>query len=372
MKKINQLCALLLFLNSVLAAVEIEPNIPPGVPVIAMCQPTVQQIQNIETLAEQNLITLKKFILLGIYHEDEETDYQPSRKYVKSNGLDAVQFRIIRGKVPASELFKENLWTSQFREIFAATDAIIFTGGEDLPSALYGQETSLLTDPATPNRSLYEVSFLFHLLGGSQNPTWLPLLAERANYPLLAICLGAQSLNVAAGGSLLQDIPSDTYQLKTYEAVLKQEADRIHSSIYRRMLNPNDAAIPPAFHRIRLKPDSFFVKRLGMASGDTPTVLSAHHQAAGRLGANLWISATSMDGKIVEALEHNRFPNVLGVQFHPEPSNLYQPGLFFRFNAVGNSVFNQNDFLESHPPAMKFHRAIWKWFSDAVLAQAGQ
>ncbi len=59
-----------------------------------------------------------------------------------------------RGRVETKDLFRENLWTPQFREIFAMASGIMFTGGMDIPPAVYGQGTSLLTEPTTPARSL--------------------------------------------------------------------------------------------------------------------------------------------------------------------------------------------------------------------------
>ncbi len=81
------------------------------------------------------------------------------------------------------------------------------------------------------------------------------------------------------------------------------------------------------FHRIRLGRDSVFVRRMGFSGGDLPFVATAHHQAIAKLGAGLRVTATSLDGKIVEAVEHTRFANVLGIQFHPERHTLYRKGL---------------------------------------------
>ncbi len=156
---------------------------PAKTPVIAMCEPTVSQIRNIEEMYEKDILPLKTLTLLCIYHENEETDFQPSFDYVKTNNLDWVKFKAVKGLVARSDLFAENAWTSQFREIFASADGIIFTGGMDIPPDVFGQEALLLSEVTTPLRSLYEVSFLFHLVGGSQNPSFRPLLAERPRFP---------------------------------------------------------------------------------------------------------------------------------------------------------------------------------------------
>jgi hypothetical protein len=62
----------------------------------------------------------------------------------------------------------------------------------------------VITDP---HRHYLELSFLFHLLGGFQDESFLPLLEERPEYPVLGICLGMQSMNVATGGDMIRIFP---------------------------------------------------------------------------------------------------------------------------------------------------------------------
>ncbi|TFG77152.1 MAG: hypothetical protein E4H23_08930 [Chrysiogenales bacterium] len=374
MKKVIRSLIFLLFLNNALAAVE-TLGFPPGDPVIVMTHPTLFQVQNIVELYEKNIMPLKSLVLLGIYHEDELANgeeakaYQEAFTYVQQNRLTWVQFRKITGRVDAKDLFQENLWTAQFKEIFSAASGILFTGGMDIPPTLYNQGISLLSEPTTPARSFYEISFLFHLLGGSRNPAFIPFLAGRRDFPLLAICLGAQSLNVATGGSLIQDIPSEVYGQKTVEEVLAADPDRVHSGIYLGKLFPNDMELMMTFHRIRLGADSVFVREMGFSRGDRPFVATAHHQAIAELGANLHVTATSLDGKIVEAVEHRLFANVLGIQFHPERHTLYRKGLFQRRKSGAPLDFNPLSFLRANPPTLAFHHAIWQWFSEQVNAQ---
>ncbi len=354
---------------------EESAGFPPGVPVIVMTHPTVFQIKNIVEMYEKDIIPLKKLVLLGIYHEDEfanaeeAKNYSDAFDYVRENRLTWVRFRKITGRVETGELFRENLWTPQFKEIFALAQGIIFTGGMDIPPQLYGQKTSLLSEPTTPARSRYEVSFLFHLLGGRQNPSFLPFLNGQRDFPVLAICLGLQSLNVATGGSLIQDIPSDVYGQRTVEDVLAAAPDGVHSGVYLEKLYPNDDDLAYPFHRVRLSRDSIFIGKMGFSLNDRPFVVTAHHQAIGKLGANLRISATSLDGKIVEAIEHELFVNVLGIQFHPERHTLYRKGFFQRLRTPDPMEFNPLSFLKSNSPSYAFHHAIWKWFSETVLAQ---
>jgi putative glutamine amidotransferase len=371
MKKFIRSLIVLLLANGALAATEAQ-GFPPGVPVIAMTHPTRFQVMNIVEMFEKNIIPLDSLILLGIYHEDELANgeeakaYEEAAAYVRENGITYVRFRTITGRVERKDLFRENLWTPQFQEIFAAASGIVFTGGMDIPPAIYGQGTSLLTEPTTPARHLYEVSFLFHLLGSSRNPLFVPMLAGRKDFPILAICLGLQSLNVAVGGTLVQDIPSEVYGQKTVEEILASAPDQIHSGVYLEKLYPNDDSLKYPFHRIRLDADSIFIRRMGFFRDTRPLVATAHHQAIAKLGDGLRVTATSMDGKIMEAAEHARFANVLGIQFHPERHTLYRKGLFMRAMTGTPLDFNPLTFLKANPPTYEFHLAIWKWFAEAV------
>ena len=375
MKKAMRAIVLLLLLAFSLAAAETE-GFPQGVPVIVMTHPTLFQVKNIVEMYEKDVIPLKSLVLLGIYHEDELANEDEAKAYldafefVRQEKLSWVRFRKVSGRVEPKDLFRENLWTPQFREIFAAASGIIFTGGMDIPPAVYGQETSLLSEPTTPARSLYEVSFLFHLMGGGQNPAFKPFLSGRRDFPVLAICLGAQSLNVALGGTLVQDIPSELYGRKSVEEVLAAGRDQVHSSVYQEKLYPNDKELIYTFHRIRLGRDSIFARKMGFTDTDHPFVATAHHQAIAKLGAGLRVTATSMDGRIVEAVEHALYAGVLGIQFHPERHTLYRKGLVQRQKTDAPLDFNPLAFLQANQPTYPFHLAIWKWFSDMVDSQA--
>ncbi|MEZ4908153.1 MAG: gamma-glutamyl-gamma-aminobutyrate hydrolase family protein [Saprospiraceae bacterium] len=87
------------------------------------------------------------------------------------------------------EIYTENDCTEKFKEVFDNSSGIVFFGGWDIPPYFYGQKTELTTEIKTPNRHLFELSFLFHLLGGYQNPNFNNFLEERKNYTVLGICM---------------------------------------------------------------------------------------------------------------------------------------------------------------------------------------
>lgn len=370
--KFSYLLVFLVLIAAPVVTLDAVPTDTGDVVVIAMCRPSVGQIKNIEQLYERDLIQLKKIKLLGVYHEDEKTNYLPSYEYVKTNNLTWVGFVKIRGMVGMDKLFGQNRWTPQFRAIFEQAHGIIFTGGADIPPAVYGEGTNLLTYAGTPVRSLYELSFLFHLVGGSQNASFEPFLAGNKQYPVLAICLGAQTLNVAAGGSLIQDIPTEVYGLTTAEQVLQLPQAKIHSGTYAQSLAYFSKDLSPAFHAIKLKKNNLMVRRMGFKTSDRPHILTSHHQAVKKVGKNLVVTATSLDGKIVEMLEHRLFQNVVGVQFHPEVYALYMKGKWYRQKPDQPQNFNLRDYLTQQPPSMIFHQKLWQWFSIAMSRQKGR
>jgi putative glutamine amidotransferase len=358
LRKMMVLCAVLVLCSVSLAAANVVP--------FAMCRPSVGQIMNIEEMYEKDIIPLARIKLIGVYHESETTNYEAARKYVEKRKLDWVSFNVIKGEVGINDLFKANKWTAQFKQIFTHTEGIIFTGGADIPPAIYGDSNNLLTVANTAVRSYYEISFLFHLLGSSRNESYVPLLESNPQYAILGICLGAQSMNVACGGTMFQDIPSEVYKLNTMEQVLASGQDKVHSARYVMLLNPRVENLPSSFHRIKFKKGSLFIKEMNMKKKATPLVLSSHHQALKKIGKNLRIIATSMDGKIVESIAHKKYTNVLGIQFHPEPYRLFRKGLLYR-KAPGSPLnFNLREYLMANPPSMAFHKKIWQWFAGSL------
>jgi putative glutamine amidotransferase len=83
-------------------------------------------------------------------------------------------------------------------------------------------------------------------------------------------------------------------------------------------------------------------------------------------GKGMTIIATSLDGKVVEGIEHQKYPHVLGTQFHPEFPILWDTVRKFRITPQDEEGINLNSFLKSNPPSWDFHRKIWAWLSEKL------
>ncbi|WP_031517918.1 gamma-glutamyl-gamma-aminobutyrate hydrolase family protein [Desulfofalx alkaliphila] len=158
--------------------------------------------------------------------------------------------------------------------------AVILPGGGDIDPLLFGEEPQAANGEICPYRDGFELE-----------------LARRAmdrNIPLLGICRGMQVLNVAAGGTVCQDI---TNQIKNPIKHF-QQAPRWYPT---HTLTPVEGT------------------RLEKIIGRAPVkVNSYHHQMIGKIGDRFKISAYAPDG-VVEAIEdqdNNKF--IVGVQYHPE------------------------------------------------------
>jgi putative glutamine amidotransferase len=92
---------------------------------------------------------------------------------------------------------------------------------------------------------------------------------------------------------------------------------------------------------------------------------------ADKLGKRIKIAATSLDGKVVEAIEHEKYPNVFGLQFHPEFPVLYDYEKKFRLTPQDTEEKSLRSILESNPPSFDFHKNIWAWFSQKLKEYHG-
>jgi putative glutamine amidotransferase len=164
-------------------------------------------------------------------------------------------------------------------EALDVIDALILPGGGDIDPAHYGGVRHEANYGISAERDGFELALARAVLA-------------RRDLPVLCICRGMQLLNVALGGDLVSHIP-----------------DRFGEDIAHR--HPEHR---PVQHPVRLEAKSRLAAILG---ADALTVHSVHHQAVGRLGEGLRAVAWSPDG-VIEAVESERHPFLIGVQWHPE------------------------------------------------------
>jgi putative glutamine amidotransferase len=176
-------------------------------------------------------------------------------------------------------------------DVIAMADGVLLPGGGDVLPSLYGEAAHATFAAAEAGRDDYELE--------------LTRRALDANLPLLAICRGAQVLNVACGGSLLQHIPEQVGTLVNH--TLREPPHALAHDVW-----VASGTLLETLMRERLE-------------GDTCAVNSRHHQSPGRLGTGLVASATAPDG-VIEAIEDPTKRFCLGVQWHPE--NFYRTGEF--------------------------------------------
>ncbi len=165
------------------------------------------------------------------------------------------------------------------KDYIDSVDALVLAGGDDIDPLLFYEEPQPLIGEIEPERDAFE----------------LALIAEAWNQkkPILGICRGLQLLNVAAEGTLYQDL--------SYYADLE---------VNHRQKTPWEYAT----HTISIEKDSW----LGEALGENQVINSFHHQAIKQVGDVFKAVAWSKDG-VVEAIESaDRSQKVIGVQWHPE------------------------------------------------------
>ncbi|MFO7935082.1 MAG: gamma-glutamyl-gamma-aminobutyrate hydrolase family protein [Bacteroidales bacterium] len=328
---------------------------------LLVLHPTKYNLRMMNHLIENGIFPLEEIHLLGIYHTDEAYDYEEAEEYIRKNRLAHVSLVEVKGTLDTDNTYRINPCSPRFRELFTLSRGAFFLGGPDIPPALYDEPVHLLTRVTDPFRHYFEVSFLYHLLGGDRDPDWKPLLDSREDYLVCGICLGMQTMNVATGGTLIQDIPTEIYRCWTAEAILALPSPHQHRNYADLLHNGGAAPTSYHFHPIRVAEGSFLDNRNG--SPGEPLVLSSHHQAVETPGKGWRIAATSLDGKVIEAIEHTQYPRVFGVQFHPEKPGLFDPEIL-HLDVSGDSV----SFLQTvrGTDSFTFHVNFWRSLADRV------
>ncbi len=175
--------------------------------------------------------------------------------------------------------------------IVARVGGVLLTGGGDVDPSLFGDVPHSTYEAAEPGRDAFEIA--------------LARAAVEANVPLLAICRGMQVLNVAHGGSLVQDIPSEIAGALTHSI----PEPRFHVA-----------------HEVWVAKDSrLWAIMADKLDGESLQVNSRHHQAVKRVADGFEVSATAPDG-VIEAMERPASRFCLAVQWHPE--NFWRTGEF--------------------------------------------
>ncbi|MBI5406246.1 MAG: gamma-glutamyl-gamma-aminobutyrate hydrolase family protein [Nitrospirae bacterium] len=183
----------------------------------------------------------------------------------------------------------------------------IFSGGDDIHPRYYGEKPLLNLDLSPDERTDFEIALFREAIGLQK--------------PILGICLGAQLINIALGGSLYQDIPTqipNSLNHRAVHTVTIKEGTLLH-----RIFGDNNLNTLSLRERDKV--------RVGLSPNEIP-VTSAHHQAVKTPGKGLTPSAPSPDG-VIEAIEMTDYPFLIGVQWHPEqePDNDQTKRLFKAF-----------------------------------------
>ncbi len=334
---------------------------------LILLNPTVDNIGVVEFLLKNRLldIDLKKINLVGVYHSSQEYDFTKSVDYIRDNGL--TYWHLYKVKAPLTEemVFKPNPCSDDYRKIFENSVGVIFFGGQDIPPAVYGEENwySKTTDPG---RHYFEISFLFHLLGGTRDITFTPLLKENPDYMVTGFCLGMQSMNVAAGGTLYQDIPAQIYKSYTPETTVLIDRPNLHRNYWQEIRRDTDF-MGTNVHPIQFTGNGFFGSTVKVSKKMRPLVYSSHHQAVRDLALCFEVTALSDDGKVIEGIISMKYPNVFAVQFHPEVSALYEDRSKVKF-APDDVPATLHSMLDKN--SLKFHRKYWGHISELIREDA--
>jgi putative glutamine amidotransferase len=184
--------------------------------------------------------------------------------------------------------------SADVEQAIAGIDGLMLTGGDDVAPARYGEAPHETVTEAEPGRDEFEIA--------------LVAAARARSLPILAICRGVQVLNVACGGTLVQDIPSQVAGALAHSLAVPQH-------------EPYELA-----HEVWVDKDSLLARLMRERLVDEALeVNSRHHQAVKQVAPGFVATATAPDG-VIEAIEDPAARFCLGVQWHPE--NFFRTGEF--------------------------------------------
>lgn len=168
---------------------------------------------------------------------------------------------------------------SLIHDYISLCDGFLFCGGGDITPLLFGQEPCFGIGTTDISLDLFQIRLMKS--------------AIESQKPILAICRGMQILNVACGGTIIQDL--NQTNLETI--------NHMQTSISRKDIS----------HKVFFEPKTKIQRLLGNFAYTN----SFHHQAIDRLGTGLIVSGTTGD-EVIEAIEMPLRSFVIGVQWHPE------------------------------------------------------
>lgn len=229
-----------------------------------------------------NMLGKKAVIGISALLYEESRDYRCTRSYAEA--VAAV------GGIPV--MLPAAIVTEDAELLLPGLDGVLIPGGADVDPLLYGEEPLRELGLVKTSNDLFELRLL--------------RAAREARKPILCICRGEQVLNVAFGGTLYQDLPS-----------------QLPRSLRHRQ-TPVSASDPT--HSIDILRGTLLYNAYGVGS---LTVNSFHHQAVKELAPGFRVSARAKDG-VIEAIECTE-ERIIGVQWHPEAMYLQHPdqlGLF--------------------------------------------
>jgi len=180
-------------------------------------------------------------------------------------------------------------------DALTGVDGLLLSGGEDVAPERYGETPHPTVTEVDPARDAFEIALIAE--------------ARQRDLPIFAICRGIQILNVACGGSLVQDIPSQLGETMEHSFTVPPH-------------QPFSRA-----HEVWIEKDSLLAALLRerLSDADSCEVNSRHHQSVKMLAPGFKVSATAPDG-VIEAIEDPAATFCLGVQWHPE--NFWRTGEF--------------------------------------------
>lgn len=225
--------------------------------------------------------------------------YGPLARYTYNLGENYIRAVQAAGGLPVAipPLLKED----ELHELFARLDGLLLSGGGDIDPAIFAQPRHRATHGVSDERDRAELA-----LG-----RW----ALEKDKPLLAICRGIQVVNVAAGGTLIQDIPT-----------------QVSASVVHRY--SDDTPRDFIAHTVRVEPGSHLAGILGATE---VSVNSWHHQSCDAPGHGILYTAWSPDG-VVEGAEAPDRRFAVCVQWHPEEMFHNRPDMLALFRALIEAV----------------------------------